>query len=65
MEGVATGEGCIGYSLRFGGAMLLTDEVKRAVVGLDGDRVPMVIVVVSVSESKTRRKGRRRGMAVP
>jgi hypothetical protein len=47
LEGVASGEGCFGYSVRFGGAMHLKEEVKRAVVGLDGDRIPMVIVVVS------------------
>ena len=44
---VATGEGCIGYSVRFGGAKQVREEVKRAVVGMDGDRMPMVIVVVS------------------
>jgi hypothetical protein len=47
VEGVATGEKCRDYSVRFGGAMQLREEVKRAVVGLGRDRVPMVIVVVS------------------
>jgi hypothetical protein len=47
--------------VRFGGAKHLKEEAKRAVVGLDGDRIPMVIVVVSVFWSMRRVGGEGQG----
>ena len=65
VEGVASNEACIEYSVRFGGAMQLREDLKRAVLGFDRDRMPMVIVVVSFLAIKRDRKGRIKWMIKP